>query len=80
MQVETVVSPHEEVLATPFPETEEGEILSDGERTDWTTIPTSREERERKAKKQKKKDMQRRDASQQPPQQQRIRRKQEHTR
>ena len=54
-EMETVVSPPEEVLATPLPEAEEGEILSDGERSDWTTIPTSREERERKeAKKQKK--------------------------
>ena len=47
-EMETVVSPPEEVLATPLPEAEEGEILSDGERSDWTTIPTSREERERK--------------------------------
>ena len=68
-EMETVVSPPEEVLATPLPEAEEGEILSDGERSDWTTIPTSREERERKeAKKQKKKEeMKRRDATQQPP-------------
>ena len=68
-EMETVVSPPEEALATPLPEAEEGEILSDGERSDWTTIPTSREERERKeAKKQKKKEeMERRDASQQPP-------------
>ena len=68
-EMETVVSPPEEVLATPLPEAEEGEILSDGERSDWTTIPTSREEREKKeAKKQKKKEeMKRRDAAQQPP-------------
>ena len=68
-EMETVVSPPEEVLATPLPEAEEGEILSDGERSDWTTIPTSREERERKeAKKQKKREeMKRRDAAQQPP-------------
>ena len=68
-EMETVVSPPEEVLATPLPEAEEGEILSDGERSDWTTIPTSRKERERKeAKKQKKKEeMKRRDAAQQPP-------------
>ena len=67
--METVVSPPEEVLATLLPEAEEGEILSDEERSDSPTIPTSREERERKeAKKQKKKEeMERRDASQQPP-------------
>ena len=67
--MEPVVSPPEEVLATPLPEAEEGEILSDEERSQRTTIPTSRDERERKeAKKQKKKEeMERRDASQQPP-------------
>ena len=85
-EMETVVSPPEEVLVTPIPEAEEGEILSDGESSDWTTIPTSREERERKeAKKQKKKEeMERRDASQQPPppppQQQRIRKKEKRRR
>ena len=53
--MEAAASPAEEILATPL--AEEEEILSDGERSDWTTIPTSREERAKKEeKKQKKKE------------------------
>ena len=74
-EMETVVSPPEEVPATPLPEAEEGEILSDGERSDWTTIPTSREERERKEAKKQKKRWSVATPLSSPPQQQRIRRK-----
>ena len=53
--MEAAASPAEEILATPL--AEEEEILSDGERSDWTTIPTSSEERAKKEeKKQKKKE------------------------
>ena len=44
--MEAAASPAEEILATPL--AEEEEILSDGERSDWTTIPTSSEERAKK--------------------------------
>ena len=46
--MEAAASPAEEILATPL--AEEEEILSDGERSDWTTIPTSKKHQEKRKK------------------------------
>ena len=81
-EMETVVSPPEEVLAIPLQAAEEGEILSDTDLSEWITMPTSSEKRARKeAKKQKKKEEMKRQEQPPPPQQQkktrRMRKKEE---